>query len=153
MKRVTKELGGKSSKDSTSYLLIRGIQLTLLETYIVYILEEKGACSDEEIAKILCIGSEEVNYIVTDTDGLARNNRIQGDYSRRTLKSTFCKKEYTIAKAKNGKLSVDHFEDVEDEKKLLEKYKCREIQGKEVPKSLKKGKADKYYLINGDSGK
>ena len=135
------------------YLLVWRIQFTLLEKYILKVLEEKGPCSDEEIANSLSMTAAEVSFIIQD-EGLAKNERVQGDQSRRTLKSNFTKKEY---KKYKEYIEVEKNKDEKEytkqccndfEEKHIEEFKCSQISYKNAPKYLQKLKADTYYTIN-----
>ena len=145
MSKPTKNGKGNKTEQEESYLLVWNIEFTLLEKYIVKILEKKSNCSDEQISQILGIEPKDVGPIVSDC-GL--RPYVQGDSSRRTLIDDFTKMECAEVK-KNDKGSIIGLESRSYfEKGMLNEYDCTEISYKDVPKELAKTKAHKYYRIN-----
>lgn len=59
-------------------------EFTVLEDFVVQILEQKGALSDAEIARILCLEEGDVADIIDDSRNEYEDD-IQGDESRRSL--------------------------------------------------------------------
>ena len=58
---------------------------TVLEDFILRVIELKGPCSDSEIAKILCLEEFDISIILDSKDGYKYAGDIQGDKSRRSL--------------------------------------------------------------------
>ena len=137
-------------KGEPSYLLVSSIKFTLLEKYIIKILEEKHACSDEEIADVLCLSSEEVEHIV-EYIGTEGKCYVEGDSSRRTLRPHFTKMEYVIYGKDNGKYNKsgdpEYYED-----SVLDEYDCREreITGNDIPGELRNKGARKVYIVGNE---
>ena len=150
-------MGKENKNGSKEYLLVWNIRYTLLEKYIHRVIEQspERACSDEEIAKMLCLTPADVKCIIDDD---LLKEIIQGDESRRTIASDFTNLEYGVlaldnevgskkekkddeSYSKKSLLSLETKESLNDEA-LYEK-----IDHREIPKSLNKYKAKEYYLI------
>ena len=145
MSKPENKAGIDGVEEASSYLLVWQMRFTLLEEYIIKILEKAGAYADDEIANILGIDPEDVDYIVGG-DGL--EDYVQGDNARRTLKQGFTKREYAIAKrGDKEKYFVPGVREYYEEA-LLAEYNYKEISFEEVPKELADAKAEKYYIIN-----
>lgn len=71
-------------------LLFRWAEFTVLEDFILRVIESKGGCSDKEIANVLCLAAEDVTITI---DGSKAFVNVQGDKSRRTLADTSSRKE------------------------------------------------------------
>ncbi len=128
------------------YILIRNIKFTLLEDFILRVLEEKQGCSDKEIANTLCMQPDEIEIIIDD-DGL--KGLVQGDFSRRTLKEGFTREQFNFVTQKDNKLREYEQErtDCHEDRLVLfyRGYSSLELHGPQIPKDLKKLKARKYY--------
>ena len=127
------------NKSKDLYILIW--KFTILEDFILKILENKGSSSDEQIAEILCLDAEDIADIIND-DGI--NKIVQGDSSRRTLKSDFIR----------GNLSIYEKDGTESQLQYSPNCylkfcsKLPKLQDKEVPELLKKKSAKEYYKFN-----
>ncbi len=66
-------------------------EFTVMEDFVLQILEQKGALSDAEIARILCLDEGDVADIVGDLHK-AYSDDVQGDDSRRSLCDGFSRK-------------------------------------------------------------
>ena len=65
-------------------------EFTVLEDFILRVIESKSGCSDKEIARVLCLDEEDVAVVLDDNDAL---DGVQGDASRRTLADSFSRNE------------------------------------------------------------
>ena len=64
---------------------------TVLEDFSLQILEKKGACSDSEIAEILCLKEYDIAVIMRDLEK-EYSGDVQGDSSMRSLCDNFSRK-------------------------------------------------------------
>lgn len=64
-------------------------KFTVLEDFVLKALERQLGCSDEEIARVLCLEPEDIDAIVGD--GMLKEE-IDGDSSRRTLPDDFTRR-------------------------------------------------------------
>ena len=111
-KKSKKENKNSSNEKNRFFIVIRNIEFTFLEDCILKIIKKFGHASDEKIAEILCF--DDVSSILTD-EGL--KNRVEGDSSRRTLKSGWDGKEFAILKKEKNKIKYFKLEEKEQEEK------------------------------------
>ncbi|SMN00787.1 hypothetical protein SPONL_1554 [uncultured Candidatus Thioglobus sp.] len=133
-----------TQKETKQYVLIWDMQFSVLEKFILKVIEKNQNCSDNDIAEILCLTSEDIAHIISD-DGL--KNCIQGDKSRRTLISNFTKKEFSIVDGSKEPQSFDN------KKYCTKKHldflpNLTSISINSLSEKLKKHKAGSYYELN-----
>lgn len=145
MSTSAKQPNAEPTEQEQHFLLVWHLEFTLLEKYIVKILEKMHHCSDEQISEILGIGPQDVRFIVND-EGL--NQYVQGDHSRRTLMSDFTKKEFAEVTINDKDNIIGLYKREYFRNETLDEYHWTDILHKEVPKKLAKEKAHKYYRIN-----
>lgn len=66
-------------------------EFTVLEEFVLRVIEEQDALSDKEIADILCLEEEDITVIIEHIETEYPGD-IQGDPSRRTLREGFSRK-------------------------------------------------------------
>lgn len=65
-------------------------RFTVLEDFILRVIEDKGGCSDQEIADVLCLDKEDIAVVLDD---IAEMKCVQGDDSHRTLADGFTREQ------------------------------------------------------------
>ncbi|SMN00154.1 hypothetical protein SPONN_1324 [uncultured Candidatus Thioglobus sp.] len=133
-----------TEEDTKQYVLIWDMKFSVLEKFILKVIEKNQGCSDNDIAEILCLTSGDVSDITSD-DGL--KSCIQGDKSRRTLISNFTKKEFSIFDESKESQSLDN------KKYCTKKHldflpNLTSISINSLTDELKKYKAGSYYELN-----
>ena len=126
----------KNKKPNNFYVLLWNMQFTVLEDFILKVIEQKNGCSDDEIADVLCLSKADISLIIGD-DGI--KDYVQGDISRRTLISDFTRVEYSITDSDERKYCQ------QDKLDYFKKFK--KIDYKLIPKWLQEKKADEYYQL------
>lgn len=134
-----------SGKPKELFFLVWRIEWTLLEKHILQLLQEKEACSDEDIAVELCLDAGDVADIIGDDDGLG--DYVQGDNSRRTLARDFTQKEWRAMDAKGSSPYPLEARSSYCPKAYLEYFEqLHQIHSSEISsEELKEERADKYY--------
>ena len=83
-------LGGIRKREILLFRWPRKKEFTVLEDFILRVIESKSGCSDKEIARVLCLDEEDVAAVLDGNDAL---DGVQGDASRRTLADSFSRNE------------------------------------------------------------
>lgn len=132
----------KPEKPSIFYILCWNRKFTLLEDFVLKVLEENDARADATIAQILCLNVADIPDIV-GSDRL--KECVQGDDSRRTLMSGFTRKEFAVASNAESRVGKKHFCSVDclDFLRLLKR-----LGAKDVPAELRRQQASRYYELD-----
>lgn len=81
----------KKKSNDKQIICVLDMKFTILEEFILKVIQEKNGCSDKDIVEALCLKKKDIIYILTN-DNLKKY--VEGDDSRRTIISDFTKKEF-----------------------------------------------------------
>ena len=91
---MAKKQKSKKEQGKEKYILVRVVQFTLFEKFILKMLEKEPR-ADSDIAAALCLAEADVADII-EGDFLQEQNIVQGDSSRRSVAEDFSKREWLV---------------------------------------------------------
>ncbi|MGR3913471.1 MAG: hypothetical protein OD918_02925 [Gammaproteobacteria bacterium] len=141
MTKASKKPAKKPAKPSIFYVLCWKTKFTLLEDFVLKILEKNVAHDDAEIAAILCLNAADIPDIV-GSDRLKES--VQGDASRRTLMSGFTRMEFAVSSNEEYRAGKRYFCSAN----CLDFLRPLKLGAKEIPAELKSKKAGDCYELD-----
>lgn len=124
---------------------------TVLEDFVLRILEKKGGCADSEIAKILCLEESDIAIIMRYLEKEAPD-AVQGGPSRRSLCDNFSwnmPDGFAIAVGKKSKfkeIANITYDQSKEITKFLNQFRDRVESGGKYEKFRQDNKAERYVL-------